>query len=376
MSAVALSMPEANKLQLVRNQYKRLGITGVPDILPFTQEIGSIDLALDEKKDVVGVHSPSSAGRLKRSDGGVLSSQSQHYQRQQQWYRAKAGGGGDQSDVSPPPLPLSWPPVPAVLTVEAITTPPEAREKSWKQRKEMRLGVPEGPSSSSSSSSSSSKGKKEKIEDDKAVTFTSGSGKVTGALCGEEGGGVGTQEERGINVEIDPMIIQDTSGTVFDGDETDELDVSVEIIFGDLEDEFVRQKKRKSVSVMRRVSKHVGMNGGSSPERSKTSSKKFNTQTSDISALDPRRDHNLSIMLARFGRQSCANIAATVHFEYEKLGPRHPQPSRSTSPPNPRSKVWVSTWSCLRYRTRARTGRWSGEKSFRGCRGRSSTCTT
>ena len=93
-------------------------------------------------------------------------------------------------------------------------------------------------------------------------------------------------------------VIQDTSGTVFDGDETDELDVSVEIIFGDWR---MSLSARRSASRWRDAGcRHVGMNGAP-PRKVKTSSKKFNTQTSDISALDPRRDHNLSIMLAGLG---------------------------------------------------------------------------
>ncbi len=310
---MALSALQVNKLSLVCNQYKKLGISGVHEtVLPIMQEADNLNLALDEKKEIVVVctltkflhdasRAPASTAAASSPRRGSAVSGAQ---------TVMTASEGDEGDAPPPPLPLSWPPVPAVLTVEAITAPPKA-EKTWKQRKEMRLEQPEETAS-----------KKNKSEEKDIVSFTSGSGKITvGAFAAKKAQESERKKNEGIKVQIDHMSLSDTAGTIFENSEADEIDVSMKVIFCDLEDEFVREKKRKSVSVMRRVSKHLGANGGTSPDRSKTSSKKFNTQTSDISALDPRRDHNLSIMLTRFGRQSCANIAATVYnFEYEKLG--------------------------------------------------------
>lgn len=334
------SMLDINKLAILQEQYLSIGVNAIESsILPFSLAKNDTTLAMDKNREIVAIQRLASLinDRTKAQENESLKMDRKSSYNPSDGTNAIASATGKEecpvdrkntvrgdmaqsnssSPPPPPPLPKSWPPFSVKLTVDYIFR---------------QAGAEDASTSANSRRKSMLKAQNKKAkgdEDSPAVaTFTSDSGKViTGAFAAKKAEEAQKLKKSGITVEIVSLKISDLSGTVFDkseGLDENEL-IPLDDLFEDLEDEFVKQKKRKSMSVMRRMSRRISTITKSADDTIRSdSARKFDQANGSIakgSVLDPRRDQNLSIMLARFGKQKCVEIAAAVYnFQYEKLG--------------------------------------------------------
>ena len=82
--------------------------------------------------------------------------------------------------------------------------------------------------------------------------------------------------------------------------------VPIEQLFEDLEDEFIKEIKKKEAKALRRasMSKRIAQNAETSGTKK--------SEKHEAPAIDPRRAQNLAIMLSKFGKISCAEIAKSI----------------------------------------------------------------
>lgn len=184
----------------------------------------------------------------------------------------------------PPPLPLSWPPLPCVLTIENM--------------QQYLTGGLEAAGAKVPGSSD-----------------TGGPGGHLAALKGAVAAAAGNLGSLK-TVPLEAVAPTDISGTIWD--EPLEMEIHCDVLFPDLEEDFARNPKKKptkATSAAALLQKRESLKS----RRSRMSI--VPTGQKEMSFLDRQRVQNLSIMLAKFGRREMSTIARAVQlFDIEALG--------------------------------------------------------
>ena len=93
--------------------------------------------------------------------------------------------------------------------------------------------------------------------------------------------------------------------------------VPMRILFDDVESEFLKTVPRKSVQAKEHRRQSMAKVAAGTNAGAGTKNKALKTE----SALDPRRNQNLSIMLSKFGKRTADDIATKVNaFDVDGLG--------------------------------------------------------
>jgi hypothetical protein len=207
----------------------------------------------------------------------------------------KESGESSFKILEPPPVPTSWPPVLVRLTFEDLlstTANKNKRPASGRKSVNAVLGT-------------------------SRMSFTSGSGKIiTGAFAINKA----KERDKLREKKVDYVEIQDTKGTLWEEDGP--LPVDADVLFDDFDEEVVKEKTIKAMSILKRNSVKSGENGSSvKSESRKDSTEKKHFVGKKKHALDPHREQNLGIMLSRFGKKPPSDIVtAIMDFDCDKLG--------------------------------------------------------
>ncbi len=95
--------------------------------------------------------------------------------------------------------------------------------------------------------------------------------------------------------------------------------VPITSLFEDLEEEFLKEVKKKVAKVMRRAS--ISKMVAKKEDLAKTPGAAGGAIDFNEKVVDPRRATNLAIMLSKFGKITCAQIAASIlNFDVSLVG--------------------------------------------------------